>query len=90
MNNIGDKGSPCLSPLLWTKGLPRQPISMILDEDEAKIRETMFLHRCPNPIFDKTIRRKPQFRESKAFVISSFRNNNGDLFLCAFLITFFT
>jgi hypothetical protein len=73
MNNIGERGSPCLSPLLWVKGLPRQPLSRILEDDVARIRETKSRHLCSKPILVKTLRRKPQFRESKAFAMSSFR-----------------
>jgi hypothetical protein len=64
------------------------PFSKILEDEEARIRDIRLRHLYPKPILVRTWRRKPQFKESKALAMSSFRKIRGDFILCTFLITF--
>jgi hypothetical protein len=72
MNNIGDSGSPCLSPRRCVMDCPGTPFSKICVEEVASIPLTISPQILPNPSFSSTSIKKVQETESKAFVISSF------------------
>lgn len=71
IKSIGDRGSPCLSPLLCRMVFPGIPLrSTWVDEVASKPLRTS-LQICPKPSFCNTSKRKGQETESKALVMSS-------------------
>jgi hypothetical protein len=72
MNNIGDSGSPCLSPCPCVMDCLGTPFSKICVEEVASIPHTISHQILPNPSVSSTSIKKVQETESKAFVISSF------------------
>lgn len=73
MKSSGERGLPWRSPHLWVKGVPGQPLSDTREEEEASKIDIMSRQRCLKPKADNTSRRYPQWIESKAFAISSFK-----------------
>ena len=53
MNSIGDKGSPCRSPVLCLNHCPRPPFSRTEVEADERSVETHALHFCPKPNLER-------------------------------------
>lgn len=82
INNIGDNGSPCLSPLALCIGLPGQPFSRTLVVAVDTSAEIQSLHFGPKPSVCNTCRRKGQDTVSNALEMSSLSRMLGFFFLC--------
>lgn len=70
--NIGEMGSPCLSPLACVILLPGLPLSKTLVLTVDSKMEIQFVHRRGKPMCSKTSSRKGQAMESNAFAMSTF------------------
>lgn len=57
INNVGDRGSPCLSPHAWLMCSPRIPLSNTLEDEVPRRLEIQFPHFWPNPRFCRVLRR---------------------------------
>lgn len=73
IKSIGDKGSPCLRPLLWWMISPGSPLTRTLVEEENNSLEMILHHKGPKPSWLKISNRKGHETESKALPISNFR-----------------
>jgi hypothetical protein len=71
INNIGERGPPCLSPFWCAINQPGMPFRRIWVEDVASNPLIMSYHICSNPIFFMISSRNVQDTESKAFEMSN-------------------
>lgn len=69
----GDKGSPCLTPLLHLKGIPGTPFKRTAEEPEHKIALIQEIHLAENPLYCSMDKMTWYSTLSKAFSKSSFR-----------------
>jgi hypothetical protein len=67
----GDRGSPCLRPLLCLICAPFLPFSLTADEDDVTIRLIQFLHFGRKPFLCNNSNRYSQEMVSNAFVLYS-------------------
>jgi hypothetical protein len=73
----GDRGPPCLRPLLCLNQSPLLPFCPTADGDDASIRLIQFLHFGGKPLLCNSSSRYSQEMVSNAFVISSLNNRAG-------------
>ena len=90
INNIGDNGSPCLSPLLCSILSPGESLSSIWVEEVARRPLMISRHTCPKPNICSTSKRKGQDTESNALVISSFRRIRACFCWCRNFVVCYT
>ena len=76
-NSIGERGSPCLSPLAWQMRLPGSPFKRIFVLAVDRIAAIQSLHLAPKPKCCRTSSKKGQDTESKAFAMSIFNMTEG-------------
>lgn len=79
---MGDKGSPCRSPLLWKMVWPGLPLRSTWVDAEASNLQTISHQTGPKPKCCITYNKKGQETESKAFVISNFKRILASLCWC--------
>uniref|UniRef100_A0A0A9HWZ3 Uncharacterized protein n=1 Tax=Arundo donax TaxID=35708 RepID=A0A0A9HWZ3_ARUDO len=77
IKSMGDRGSPCLSPLRCLITSPGSPLSSMRVVAEESRLQTMLHQRGPNPKYLKTSKRKLHEIESNALDISSFSSKRG-------------
>jgi len=82
INNIGDRGSPCLRPRWWKIMSPGFPFTKICVEEVDKIKQMRSHHRWPNPTLRIISRRNDQQTESNALEMSNLRRIWASFFLC--------
>jgi hypothetical protein len=71
MKSMGERGSPCRTPLLWLKAGPCCPLSSTFDEAVRKRIESHSRHRGPKLNAYRTSNMQGQLTASKALCISS-------------------
>src|ERR1043165_3055725 len=76
-NSRGDKGSPCLTPLLHLNCFPGIPLRRTEDDPVASSSETQSLHFSLKPLNFKIWRIASCSMESKAFSKSILRIKRG-------------
>jgi hypothetical protein len=81
INNIGESGSLCRSPLWWAIESTGTPLRRILVEDVASSPLIISHHIGPKPNFFSTSSRKAQDIESKVFEMSYLKRMRGLLLL---------
>ena len=77
MKSMGERWSPCLSPLLCFILSPGMSLRRICVDEVVKRPQIKSHQREPNPNFLRTSKRKAQDTESKVLVMSSLRSILG-------------
>ena len=72
-NKSGDRGSPCLTPLLQRKTSPHTPFKITDEDPELRMALIQEIHLLPKPLASMILRIASCSILSKAFSKSSFR-----------------
>lgn len=72
MKSSGERGSPCIRPLLCLIHGPHTPLSLTLEEDEARSKLSQLCHLTENPLCCSKSSKYSHDTESNTLVISIF------------------
>lgn len=90
MSSMGERESPCRTPLLCLMGFPSRPFNMMHDVADENRVATHLRHCSPKPNACSVFSRKGQATVSNALEMSSLSSTFGILFLCRYTTALWT